>query len=572
MSRSSHTSSTSDTRSTRGTSITRSQRYREISRVLARHGLGYLVGLAGWNALIPFHRGLLGHPRRDIPYTPPEHVRMALEELGAVAIKLGQMLSTRPDVIPPAYQKELARLQDSVPSAPGENVREILAAALGRPVEAIFASVEETPIAAASIGQVYAATLRDGTEVVVKLRRPGVVAQVEADLAILEHLAQQASAHMEVAARYDVEGLVAEFSRITRAELDYRQEGRNAERFARNFADDPNICIPRVYWEATTTSALTLSRLHGIKISDTEALTRAGHDRPQLARRAAQIVLRMIFEHGFYHADPHPGNFVVTADDNIGLMDFGMVGAVSPRLRRRLAAAMIAVASRDTNRLVDTLLDLGFAAGPINRVRFGADLERLLERTYDVPLGEIALTPLLHELLALLQQYQLRLPLDLSLLLKAMLMNESLGTLLDPTFQLTSVLVPYAQKLVMRQYAPEQWARQLGAAGDDFLWLGAEFPQQFRRLVSDMERGALQIGPQPDAFLPLMSYAERIANRLVVGMLAAAFVIGLAILMAVYHPGNTLAWVTAFFVVGLAMVGALGLSLAWAMLRSRRRR
>ena len=167
--------------------ITRSQRYREISRILARHGLGYLVGLAGWNALIPYHHGLFGHPRRGLPYTPPEHVRMALQELGAVAIKLGPMLSTRPDVLPPAYRNELARLHDDDPPVRGETVRHSLAAALGRPAEAVFASVEEAPLAAASIGQVHAAALRDGTEVVVKVRRPGVVAQVETDLAILEH-------------------------------------------------------------------------------------------------------------------------------------------------------------------------------------------------------------------------------------------------------------------------------------------------------------------------------------------------------------------------------------------------
>lgn len=546
-------------------------RYREISRVLARHGLGYLVGLAGWDALIPFHRGLLGHPRRDLPYTPPEHVRMALEELGAVAIKLGQMLSTRPDVLPPAYQKELARLQDAVPPVPGQTMRATLATALGQPVEALFASFAETSLAAASIGQVHAATLCDGMEVVVKLRRPGVVAQVEADLTILEHLARRASQRLEVAARYDVEGLVAEFARTTRAELDYRHEGQNADRFAHNFADDAQVTIPHVYWAATTADVLTLSRLRGLKISDTAALTAAGHDRAQLARRAAQIVLRMVFEHGFYHADPHPGNFVITPDGTIGLMDFGMVGTVSPRLRRQLAAAMIAIALRDTDRLVDTLLDLGFAAGPIDRARFGTDLERLLARTYELPLGEIALTPLLHDLLAMLRQYQLRLPPDLSLLLKTMLMNESLGTLLDPTFQATAVLVPYARQLIWRQYAPAQVTHQLLSAGDDLLWLGTELPHQIRRLVGDLERGTLPFGPQLTAFRPLARQAERLVNRLVLGILAAAFLLGLAVLMAAYHPGQPgAAWLTAFFIIGVVVASLLVLLLAWTMLRSRR--
>ena len=551
--------------------ITRTQRYREISRVLARHGLGYLVGQAGWDALIPFHRGLLGHQRRDLPYTPPEHVRLALEELGTVAIKLGQMLSTRSDILPPAYQKELARLQDAVPPMPAGTMRQTLATALGRPLEAVFASFEETSLAAASIGQVHAATLLDGTEVVVKLRRPGVVAQVEADLAILDDIARRAGHRLAVAADYDSEGLIAEFARTLHAELDYRREAQNAERFARNFADDAQVTIPHVYGEATTSEVLTLSRLHGIKISDTAALTAAEYDRPQLARRAAQIVLRMVFEHGFYHADPHPGNFVITPDDTIGLMDFGLVGTVAPRLRRQLAAMVIALALRDTDRLVDTLVDLGFAAGAIDRARFGADLEHLLEQTYDLPLGEIALAPLLHDLLAILRQYRLRLPPELSLLVKTMLMNESLGTLLDPSFQVTTVLVPYARQLIWRQYAPSQWARQAASAGDDILWLATEFPHQIRRLVGALERGTLSVGPQPAAFAPLARRAERLVNRLVLGMLAAAFLTGLAVLMAAYHPGQSATtWLAAFFIVGLVVASLLVVLLVWTMLRARR--
>ena len=547
------------------------ERTREISRILARHGLGYLVDLAGWDALIPFHRGLLGHPQRALPYTRPEHVRMAFEELGTVAIKLGQMLSTRPDLLPPAYQRELALLQDAVPPVSSPAIRQVVVAELGRPVEDVYASFEETPLASASIGQVHAATLLDGADVIIKVRRPGVVSRVEADLAILERLARQAANQLEVAAHYDVQGLVAEFAQTLRAELDYRREAQNAERFARNFADDALVTIPRVYRQATTAGVLTLSRLHGIKISDTTALDRSGHDREELAERAARIVLRMVFEHGFYHADPHPGNFVILPDGAIGLMDFGMVGTVSPRLRRQLASVMIAVALHDTEQLVDALLEMGFAAGPIDRGRFSAELERLLARTYDVPLGEIALTPLLQDLLALLQRYRVRLPPDLSLLFKTMLMNESVGTLLDPSFQSTSVLVPYARKLVRRQYAPEQVAREILSAGDDLLWLGTDLPRHVRRLTSDLERGSLSVGLQPAAFEPIVRHVEQIANRLTMGMLAAAFVVGLAVLMAVYHPGQpVMTWLTGFFFVGLVVTVLMLMALMWMMLRSRR--
>lgn len=546
------------------------QRSREISHVLARHGLGYLVDLAGWDTLVPLHRGLLGHQRRPLPYTRPEHVRMALEELGTVAIKLGQMLSTRHDIVPPAYQRELAALQDAVPSAPVAAIREVVAAELERPIESVYATFDETPLATASIGQVHAATLADGTEVVVKVRRPGVVAQVNADLTLLMHLAQQASKHLEIAERYDIEGLITEFARTLHGELNYRREGRNVERFARNFADDDRVIIPKVYREATAEGVLTLSRLHGIKVSDIRALAATSYDCSEIAERAARIVLRMVFEHGFYHADPHPGNFLIMEGGAIGLLDFGMVGSVSSRLQRQLAAAVIAVAMRDTERLVDSLLDLGFTAGPIDRTRFAADLERLLEDTYDIPLGEIALAPLLQELLTLLRHYQLRLPAGLSLLVKTMIMDESLGTLLDPSFQAMTVLVPYARHLIWQQYGPLRLARQVAAAGDDLLWLGTEFPRHARRLVGDLERGTLRIGPTPDTFQPLVRHVERIANRLVLGMLAAAFVNGIAVLMAVYHLGPGATWLTVFFVLGLVAVGLLGLALVWMALRARR--
>lgn len=546
------------------------QRSREISRVLARHGLGYLASLARWDTVVPFQRGLLGHPRRALPYTRPEHVRMALEELGTVAIKLGQMLSTRPDIMPPAYQHELASLQDAVPPAPVTVIREVVAAELGRPVESVYATFAETPLATASIGQVHAATLLDGTEVVVKVRRPGVVTQVNADLTLLTHLAQQVSKHLEIAERYDIEGLVAEFARTLRRELDYRREGRNVERFAHNFADDSQVIIPQVYWEASAAGVLTLSRLHGLKISDVPALAAAGYDCSEIAERAAGIVLRMVFEHGFFHADPHPGNFLIMEEGVIGLMDFGMVGTVSSRLQRQLAAVVIAVAMRDTERLVDSLLDLGFTAGPIDRAQFAADLERLLEDTYDIPLGEIALAPLLHEFLSLLRHYQLRLPAGLSLLVKTMIMDESLGTLLDPSFQAMTVLVPYAQQLIWQQFGPFRLARQVAAAGDDLLWFGTDFPRHARRLVGDLERGTLRIGPTPDTFQPLVRHVERIANRLVLGMLAAAFVNGIAVLMAVYHLGPGTTWLTVFFVLGLMAVILSGLTLVWMAWRARR--
>lgn len=311
---------------TRSRKLSHTERYRQIAGTLARHGLGYLVGVLGLERFVPFHRGLLKHPRRTLPYTQPEHVRMALEELGATFIKLGQILSTRTDLLPPAYQAEFAKLQDAAPTIPMEAVRATLLAELGKPVEAVFATFDPTPLAAASIGQAHAATLPDGTEVVVKVRRPGVVEQVEEDLEILQHLAATASRRFEPASQYDLVGLIQEFAETLRAELDYLREGHNAERFAANFAGDTTVHIPRIFCETSTSGVLTLERIRGIKINDLAALDKNNINRIEVAEHAARIILKMVFEDEFFHADPHPGNFFIEPGGRIGLIDLAWWG------------------------------------------------------------------------------------------------------------------------------------------------------------------------------------------------------------------------------------------------------
>jgi ubiquinone biosynthesis protein len=526
---------------------THGARYREIADVLARHGLGYLLGILGLGRFVPFHHGLLGHPQRDEPYTRPEHLRMAFEELGTTFIKLGQVLSTRADLLPPDYQAELAKLQDAAPAVPWEAIEEALVAELGQPVEAAYATIDPKPLAAASIGQAHAATLHDGTDVVVKVRRPGVVEQVEADLEILHNLAAAASRRWEQAADYDLIGLVEEFAQTLRAEMDYIREGRNAERFAANFADDPAVHIPRVYWDLSTSRVLTLERVRGIKIDDLAALDAAGIDRPALAERAARIVLKMVFEDSFFHADPHPGNFFVESGGRLGLIDFGMVGTVDDRTREQLAGLLLAITSQDPERLVDAFLEFGVARRRVNRELLRRDLEHLLARYYGRPLGELQLGPLLSESLAVVRQHHLQLPPNLALLLKTAIMAEGLGARLDPNFRLTTVLVPYAQQLMLRQYSPLVWTRRLGRASLDAARLGAELPQHLRRLLGEVERGGLEVGMRPVGVEPLLHRFEQLTNRLVLGILAAAFINGLAVLMSVYHPPGWDQWVGTIF-------------------------
>ncbi len=398
---------------------------------------------------MPFHRGLLGHERRAEPYTRPEHVRLALEQLGATFIKLGQILSTRSDLLGPDYQAKLAKLQDDVPPLPGEVVRELIAQELGQEAEEAFAFFEVVPLAAASIGQAHAATLHDGNEVVVKVRRPGVVEQIAEDLEILRNLAVHAGRHWQAAADYDLVGLVDEFAETLQAELDYLREARNAERFATNFAQDGDVHIPRVFWETTTSRVLTLERVYGIKVSDLDALDEAVIDRRALAKLATRVTAQMVFEDGFFHADPHPGNFFVDPGGRLGVIDFGMVGEIDERLRGQLGTLLVALARTDPDRITDAVLALSSARGPVDRGRLRADLAALVASNKGRTVSEIALGSVIEQTLAIVRRHHLQLPHELALLLKMVVMNEGMAGALDPDFQLGSVLAPYAQRLVV---------------------------------------------------------------------------------------------------------------------------
>jgi ubiquinone biosynthesis protein len=497
----------------------------------------------------------------------PVHLRLALEELGTTFIKLGQILSTRADLLPPQYLAELTRLQDSTPPVSFETIQQVLVAELGQPIEKVFAEFDPVPLAAASIGQAHAAVLWDGTEVVVKVRRPGVVEQVNEDLEILKELAASASRHLEIADRYDLPGLVEEFSQTLRAELDYIREGHSAERFAANFGSDPCIHVPRVFWEVTTARVLTLERIRGIKINDLEGLDKQGTDRRWLAHYAADVVLTMVCDDGFFHADPHPGNFFIEPNGAIGLIDFGMVGVLDKRTQELLADLLIAINHVDADRLVDVFLDLGVTRKRINHVLVRRDIERLLSTYWGLPLGELKVKALLNDVFVVMRTHQLHLPSNLALLLKTMIMIEGIGVNLDPDFHLTESLTPYTERLVMRRYSPFNWLKEWGRASVDLAKLGVDMPQHFRRIVRAAEDGNLQIGMRPEGFDPVINRLERIANRIVLGVIAAAFINGLAVLVSVYRPPGWESWAWIVFAFGFVCALVLGVYLAWTILR-----
>jgi ubiquinone biosynthesis protein len=380
--------------------------------------------------------------------TAAQQARAAIEELGPTAIKLGQILSTREDVLRPDWGHELSRLQDAAPLAPPAAIRAAIVEELGRPLHELFESFVDVPLACASIGQAHAATLPGGIDVVVKVRRPRVVDEVELDLNVITSLVALLSHASRRLRSLDAMDLVDQFSTTLRQELDYAREAKSVERFAANFASDPEIRVPTVHHELSTARVLTLERLRGLKIDDLDALAAAGIDRVALAQRATSLVLRSIFEYGFFHADPHPGNFFIEPSGRIGLIDFGMVGEVDAATRAALSSVLIALVTTDAAPLVEASMRLGISRETTDSDALAADLEALMTTDLSKPLGELSLGHVLSSVLAVARRHHLRFPSNLALLAKTLGMCEGLAAHLDPQFRMTEAITPYVARLL----------------------------------------------------------------------------------------------------------------------------
>ena len=512
--------------------MSRLNRYQEIALTLRRHGLGFLTTALGVNRWIPARRGGQDEQPQEQPHTAPVRLRLALEDLGPTFVKLGQLLATRADLLPQPYIAELSKLHDSASPVPADVIREALRDELGDDPSDVFAEFEIVPLASASIGQAHSATLHDGTPVVVKVRRPDAVRQVHEDLEILQNLADRASRLWEPARAYNLRGLVQEFAQTLRAELDYLREGRNAERFAVNFETRPKVVIPRVYWETTTSRVLTLERMTGIKITDIAALDAAGIDRRALALTGAQIVLQMIFEDRFFHADLHPGNLFVHATARSP----SSTSAWSARSARSSKTSSPSTSS-PSPRGIPTRWPGRSSTSPSPGARsIGTSCVRPWSRfvsDYEGrSLSEVSFTRLTTGLLAALREQHLQLPREVALIFKVLLMVESIGLILDPHFDFLGVFTPYARRLVKERLSPAAIARRVANASADAGELLLEMPRRLRRILEVMDRSGVEVHLRAAELEPLVARTERIGNRLVAGMIAAALIRGVGGLVA----------------------------------------
>lgn len=545
-------------------------RYREIASVLARHGFGWLIGELGLGDLVPFSQRL-GRAEKRESRTQPVRLRLAFEELGTAFIKVGQLLSTRPDLLPPEYIAELSKLQDATPPAPYAQVAVVLEAELGAPPEKIFATFDDKPLASASIGQVHTARLHSGEEVVVKVQRPGVDAAVERDLDVLTELAGLVESHTRFGSDYDVVGLADEFAFTLRSELMYGREGQNADRFREAFSEEPSSYVPRVYWDCTTDRVIVQERLRGIKVDNLAALESAGVDRKKLAADTVRLTLEQMFLHGFFHADPHPGNFFVLEDSSIGMMDFGMIGYLDDPLQGSLSRLFMALFKGDTEQMMDELLAMGVSRTQVNRVALKRDLDHMIILYKNSSAKELEAANIFNEMTGLARRHHLGLPSDLLLMAKVMAMSEGLGTRLDPDFQFVPFATPYFKRFWLAKRSPEKMKEKMAEGVAEMAELGITLPRHLRRFMTQAERGELGARVELSDMDRFLSVIQAMVNRLAVSILVGSLIVGLSLFLHMFAPESSSDYAGWFF--GISFIGAVffGIWLLFGLLRSGRR-
>ncbi len=497
-------------------------RLNEVLAILAKYGLA--EGLSGVQAdWVQQH--LKSEDGQALSALPQEErIRLALTDLGPTFVKLGQILSTRADLVGPTLAEELSQLQKHTPPDDPDTVRARVEEDLGSPPEALFADFDAEAFASASIGQVHHATLRDGSRVVVKIQHAGIRERVRNDLEILRELAKLAERHSEELARFRPVALVREFERTLMAELDFRREKRNLEQFAQNFADDDQVRFPAPHERFCSARVLTMDYLEGICVADSEALDEAGYDREDLARRGADLFLQMVFRDGFYHADPHPGNLMVLANAVIGLVDCGMVGRVDEDLADRVQDFLMAAIDKDARRLAEVVEELGEAPPDIDRELLRADLLEYVDDYGSASIEDFDLTGALNDMMRIVRTHHIILPARVSLLIKMLVMLEGTAQHLSPSFSIVELLERYRQRAVLRRLSPQRVWRKLHRAQRDWTRLLESFPRDLTDLMARIRKGTFEVHLDH-------RHLDAVVNRLVVGLLTAALLLASATLL-----------------------------------------
>ncbi len=528
-------------------------RYRQILTVFFKYGFGYVVEKIGIAHLIPEklkEREFLGHP----PLSAPQRVRMAMEELGPTFIKLGQMLSTRPDLIPMDYVVELSKLQDNVPPVDFDKIRQQLDSGLPRSVDEIFLDFNDVPVASASISQVHKAVLKSGEVVAVKVQKPGIRRIIETDIDILYALARLIKRRFPEFTSFDPVGVMDEFAKSIRKELDFKREARNAQRFASMFEDDPRVYEPKLYTDLSSDVVLVMEFVHFIKVTDIESLRAHGIDVKKVARDGADIVFKQILVSGFFHADPHPGNIGILPDGRIVFMDFGMMGRVGSELKDVLGDLFVAAVTKDADGLVNAYRTLGMIDESVDERGLKEEIEDFIEDYFHRPLKEINIGEVINESGIIALRYGIKTPAEFALLGKALFTIEDVARTLDEDFDVFAVAQPYVKRVLLSKYNPDRLRREAERTFSDLIKLMYALPRKTNRMLDKIEKGNIRVLIEDKDMEQMVKEVRSSSLRVALSIMFGSSLMAFSLLFGKLHIGD---WMLASTLVGLVFIGFL---------------
>jgi len=550
-------------------------RLSEIAQVMVRHGFGYFIDAHRLSDLLPRRsadeRLAAAAAAQGAGSARGQRLREVLDELGPTFVKFGQLLSTRPDVVPPDIILELRGLQDDVRPFPFADVRRVVEAELGNTLERLFTEFDPVPVAAASIGQVHAATLPNGRRVAVKVQRPGAARQIDADIALLYQAARLARERIRALDFIDARQLVDEFARSIRKELDYHLEGRNAQLFHRHFADAEHVRVPKVYWSYSGSRVLTLEWIEGVQLADLDLVAMTLEERRDIAYRITETWMTMIFRHGFFHADPHPANILISPETGtIGLVDFGSAGKLSDNDMSKLTGLLIDAANENIDQIPRRLSDLGVRYPREREEELRTELRELYYRYYGASLSEIDPIQAIREGFALIYSLNMRLPTRFLLLDRTIATLGSVGQELYPDFNVFEVARPYARDLMLERFTPERVARRARREVVRYAQVLAEAPHQFHDFMEEIRDGQIEVGFVHKGLDDLLAKLDTLINRLVVAVVVVGGLIGSSLIGIFAKGGPHVLGVNVISIGGFAVSALLGMWLLWGVVRSGR--
>ncbi len=548
------------------------RRLNQILRILTKHGFGFVIQQLHLEGYI-IGRGII-KTRIFRRFTEPQEsrsvrLRKVLEELGPTFIKLGQILSTRPDLIPQDFCDELSKLQDRVPPFHYEDAKKQIKESFGCYPEDLFSSFDPVPFAAASLGQVHRAQLKSGENVAVKVQRPDIRIIIETDMDILYTLAQLANRYMQDLKTFDPITIIDEFSRIITKEIDFRYEAHNIDKFCKNFKDSTTVHAPTVFWDYTKCKVITTEEIKGIRLNDYLSQTHPYEERKAIAANGANAILQQIFIDGFFHADPHPGNIFILPNNAIAFVDFGIVGRLDEDTRDSIVSLLIATSTKNVNGILKELEKLGSFTGEKPIQNFKYEVNDFIERYYDIPLKQIDISLILPQVIDLMIRHKLKIPSQFHVLIKALATMDGIARQLDPEFNIVAYTRPFIERLVHERYDPKRILRDVGEYSSELLDILKIIPKDAYEIVKKIKTGRLKIEFEHQGLSKLISEMDKSSNRISFSLVISALIIGSSLII-MSNRGPLVYGFSVLGILGFVFAGILGLGLAVGILRSGR--